>query len=65
MGGNADQNISEYRHFSRSDTFYLLLVNILHLEKNDIISTPVCLSLVFQEKEAGRRFVRNAGGSNI
>ena len=32
------------------NTFYVLLVNILHLEKKYVTSTPVCLSLPFQEK---------------
>ena len=30
--------------------FYILLVNILHLETKYLISTPVGLSLLFQEK---------------
>ena len=28
--------------------FYVLLVKILHLEKKHIISTPTCLTLLFQ-----------------
>ena len=31
------------------NTFYVLLAKILHLEKKHVISTPVCLSLLFQE----------------
>ena len=31
-------------------TFYILLVKILNLEKKQVISALVCLSLFFQEK---------------
>ena len=32
------------------NSFYVLLVKILHREKNHVMFTPVCLSLLFQEK---------------
>ena len=32
------------------NTFYVLLVKIFHLEKKHVISTPVCLSSLFQER---------------
>ena len=53
------------------NTFYVLLVKILHLGKKHLIYTPVCLSLLFQEKmllikkELGGQVVLTRGRWNI